>query len=148
MKTIPPLPIVRDQRVRHIPLWPGYAISDAGVVWTCLANGCNSRYKAKHGKYAEWKIRKPTARKLSGHLWVRLTRDGEGYSTYVHRLVLLTFVGECPVGNESRHLDNDPKNNVLSNLQWNTKKVNQGDRAIFGTRTPRGLDGRFVGASP
>lgn len=51
----------------------------------------------------------------------------------IHRLVLLTFVGPCPDGMECRHLDGNPANNHLKNLQWGTKEENAQDRFAHGT---------------
>ena len=42
----------------------------------------------------------------------------------VHRLVLEAFVGGCPPGMESAHLDGNPQNSRLDNLQWATAKEN------------------------
>jgi hypothetical protein len=47
-----------------------------------------------------------------GYLLVKLTDDQGGKRTCsVHRLVMLTFVGECPAGMQVRHLDDDPTHN-------------------------------------
>lgn len=51
----------------------------------------------------------------------------------VHRLVLETFVGPCPVGMETRHLNRVRHDNRLSNLRWGTKGDNQDDREHHGT---------------
>jgi hypothetical protein len=55
----------------------------------------------------------------------------------VHRLVLEAFVGPCPEGMETRHLDNDRQNNRLSNLAWGTREENEDDKRRHGT-APRG----------
>jgi hypothetical protein len=47
----------------------------------------------------------------------------------VHRLVLGAFVGPCPEGMECCHFpDNDPSNNNLDNLRWDTPENNHADR--------------------
>ncbi len=51
----------------------------------------------------------------------------------IHRLVLNTFVGPCPPGQEGRHLDGDKLNNQLGNLCWGTSKENNADRVVHGT---------------
>jgi hypothetical protein len=51
----------------------------------------------------------------------------------VHVLVLTTFVGPCPPGQECRHFDGNPGNNALSNLLWGTKVENYTDRVRHGT---------------
>ena len=74
-------------------------------------------------------------RNRTGHHYVFLY-DGKGNSKkeYVHRLVLKTFKGnkEYPLF-EGRHLDGNPSNNKLTNLEWGTKSLNQIDRIRHGT---------------
>lgn len=52
----------------------------------------------------------------------------------IHRLVLEAFVGPCPKGQESRHLDSDRQNNCLDNLCWGTRSENAQDRLKTGYR--------------
>lgn len=68
-----------------------------------------------------------------GYLWVNLG----GKVCYVHRLVLEAFVGLCPSGMVSRHLDGDMKNNCAENLAWGTETENAADRSRHG-RTATG----------
>jgi len=51
---------------------------------------------------------------------------------YVHRLVLLTFVGECPLGFQACHRNSNRADNRLSNLVWGTRKRNTNDRKKLG----------------
>ena len=53
---------------------------------------------------------------------------------FVHRLVLLTFVGPPGEGQECRHLDGNPGNDCLANLAWGTSKENGQDRIRHGTQ--------------
>lgn len=83
----------------------------------------------------------------TGHLRVRLSRDGRGSGPLVHRLVLEAFVGPCPDGQEGCHSDGNPENNHVGNLRWATRSENQLDSVRHGThqwarRThcPRGHD--------
>lgn len=58
---------------------------------------------------------------------------GVGYKRYyIHRLVLLAFVGPCPPGMECCHIDGNPINNRLSNLRWGTRRENMEDRVRHG----------------
>lgn len=61
-----------------------------------------------------------------GHLNVGLGKKAGTKS--VHILVLLAFKGERPSWLESRHLDGDPGNNRLSNLEYSTRSRNTQDR--------------------
>lgn len=57
-----------------------------------------------------------------------------GSHPLVHQLVLLTFVGPCPDGYETRHKNGKPSDNRLENLQYGTPKQNDDDRTAHGTR--------------
>lgn len=97
-----------------------------------------------------------TYRDCAGH-WtgqprlMSLLRNGDGFFIrlgrrniyYVHRLVLITFVGPCPDGMECRHLDGNPSNNRVDNLRWGTKIENSNDRWYHDTM-PRVLTDEMV----
>lgn len=69
---------------------------------------------------------------------VVLTGPSSTYGWYaVHTLILIAFVGPCPDGWCCRHLDGNPRNNMLSNLCWGTVQENMDDRERHG-RTARG----------
>lgn len=68
----------------------------------------------------------------SGHLSVKLSRDGFYRRGNVHRLVLMAFVGPAPDGFEALHGDGDPGNNHLSNLRWGSRSENLLDRVRHG----------------
>ena len=65
--------------------------------------------------------------------FVVLFKDGERHEKRVHRLVLETFAGPCPVGMECRHLNGDKQDNRLCNLKWGTRKENIHDAIRHGT---------------
>lgn len=100
---------------------PDYVIGDDGSVW-------------RWWKLKGWKQR-PTDKPDSstGYISIALCTNHKVESFYVHRLVLLVFAGDCPVGMESRHLDGDRTNNRLINLKWGTKKENNTDKILHGT---------------
>lgn len=60
----------------------------------------------------------------SGHLQLWLRRDGKTVAVGVHRLVLEAFVGPCPEGLVGTHNDDNPANNCLTNLLWDTQSNN------------------------
>jgi hypothetical protein len=66
---------------------------------------------------------------------VCLCVDGKRSQTYIHHLILTTFVGPMPEGLEACHGDGDPANNSLSNLRWGTRASNAADRVEHGTAT-------------
>lgn len=74
------------------------------------------------------RILKPT-RTLAGNARVAVTlcNRGKRSSRSVHRLVLEAFVGTRPDGMECCHFDDDPTNNNLANLRWDTRCANRQD---------------------
>lgn len=97
--------------------YPYYNITTTGMVWS----------------WKSLRFLKPGSRNMCGHQCVTLWGRGKEHkSHYIHRLVLETFVGPCPTGMECRHLDGNPRNNVLDNLKWGTKKENSEDSRKHG----------------
>ncbi len=98
--------------------FPGYEVSDLGLVWT--------RKRNSHRQLAQYIDD-------DGYARVELWRDGKRKMQFVHRLVLTAFVGPCPPGMETRHKDGNPRNNAIENIRWDTPKANQADRLLHGT---------------
>ncbi len=111
---------------RWLPI-PGYGdryeVSDLGRVRSLWHRG----------------LRRPVPLVLSpklakGYRNVALCAPGAGPKYYyVHRLVLLAFVGPPPAGYEGAHLDGCPLNNRLSNLKWATAVENNSHKLAHGT---------------
>lgn len=68
-----------------------------------------------------------------GYRVVSLGKKGHSGNFMVHRLVLEAFVGPCPEGMETRHLNGDRVDNRLENLTWGTPFENAMDRQLHGT---------------
>ena len=62
-----------------------------------------------------------------------MTPEGKKITRRVHVLVLEAFKGPRPVGQVGRHLDDNPLNCALSNLEWGTHKQNAEDRKTNGS---------------
>lgn len=79
------------------------------------------------------RLMKPQTGTPYGHLKVVIgvTRK----SLWIHRAVLLAFIGEPEPGQIARHLDGDPTNNHLGNLAWGTPAENNADMSRHGTST-------------
>ena len=99
-----------------------YEIDDSGNIWS------TRREKIVNGRKYAW-----AAKKLSpfldttGYLYVNLC-DGENRKKYaIHRLVLLSFVGNPPEKMIACHDDGNKLNNSLSNLRWDSYKENYAD---------------------
>lgn len=73
---------------------------------------------------------------VKGYFMVCLRKNGEAIYESIHRLVASAFCGGA--GDQVRHLDGNPLNNVDSNLLWGTAAENARDREDHG-RTSRGL---------
>ena len=58
--------------------------------------------------------------------------DGKVRRWFVHRLVLLAFVGPCPEGMEICHNDGNGGHNELSNLRYDTRHNNNLDQSRMG----------------
>lgn len=72
--------------------------------------------------------------KKGGYVAVGLRRPGERQRFFmIHRLMLEAFRGPCPAGMEARHLDGNPSNNRIENLEWATSKTNNADKKAHGT---------------
>lgn len=63
----------------------------------------------------------------SGHLTVNLHAKDMKKTWHVHRLVMNAFVGPKPKNLETRHLDGNPANNKLTNLEYATRSRNHMD---------------------
>ncbi len=126
-QSIPPFPVIPGIKFRHVPNFPGYAVSDDGQVMSCKLTS-SQRFSP------QWKLRKTnhTGSKRE-YINVTLTMQGSQYSFGVHSLVLRAFVSARPTGMEARHLDGNPHNNNLNNLQWGTPKENREDMHIHKT---------------
>ena len=67
-----------------------------------------------------------------GHISVHIGVGGVKYSVFVHRLVLLAFVGPQPEGMECCHNNGIAFDNRPENLRWDTHFNNNGDRKKHG----------------
>jgi hypothetical protein len=90
-----------------------FAVSDLGNVKDLLTGKRVKPYvKTKNGI--------PT-----GRLYVRIDVYGVRRNYSIARLVLAAFVGQHPTNfHEASHLDDNPANNSLSNLAWETRRKN------------------------
>ena len=92
--------------------YPNYEVSNLGRVKTLNYN--------KTGKE---KILKPIQYKNKRRR-VNLYKDGKAYKTYIYRLVWESFNGKIEEGMEINHLDENPSNDRLDNLEKCTHKDN------------------------
>jgi len=82
------------------------------------------------------------------YLIVTLYKNNIGTTLYVHRLVLAAFVGKSPSAeHECRHLDGNPHNNNVDNLEWGTPSENAQDTIRMGRRYQPDCSGEKHGAN-
>ena len=125
---------------KDIPGFPGYRVGDNGTVLSCWnrawPEGITHRLKAGETAWRmteQWWIVRPKLVREKGKFNIEVA----GQTLFVHRLVLLTFVGPCPDGMMCCHENGIGTDNRLANLRWDTPKANAADRDRHG-RTVRG----------
>lgn len=78
-----------------------------------------------HGKVKTLRSGKILAgRSIKGYIWVALYCDGKRRDRAVHILMLEAFVGPCPPGHESFHVNDVQWDNRIINLRWDTHSAN------------------------
>lgn len=113
--------LVIEAERRH-PDFPDYVVGRDGEVTSHVHTRPRVLHPIGMGKYQGFTLRDKTG---------RLRR------IYHHRLVIETFHGPCPPGQEARHRDGDPGNNSADNLIWGTRAQNMRDKESHGT-APQG----------
>lgn len=83
------------------------------------------------GQGARPGIRKQ-GRHPNGYMQIALSMNNRTATKKVHRLVAEAFIGPCPEGMELCHNNDDPGDNRVENLRWDTHKANCVDRANNG----------------
>lgn len=112
--------------IRPVPGLPGYYACADGTIW---CNRSCARWGSRMRHIKPW-------RDPDGYEHVTLVNGppGSPRKRYpVHSLVLLTFVGPRPDGQQACHNDSNPSNNALSNLRWDTQSGNFQDKKRHGT---------------
>lgn len=91
--------------------------------WVTYKNGRKQLYKGHVLK--QWD---------NGHGYMRVyfTTNGKQVKLYVHRMVAICFLPNHLGLPEINHLDNNPKNNDASNLEWCTHEYNISYREKYG----------------
>jgi hypothetical protein len=114
-----------EETWKAVPGYEGaYEVSDLGRVRS-LDRATAHTFIGPHTRRGKILTLNPISR---GHLVVRLFAKGQRRQVLVHRLVLEAFVGPCPPGYLGLHRDDNPTNNVPSNLYWGTYADNARDR--------------------
>ena len=114
--------VERDQceHWRDIPRHPGYQASDHGRVRS-LDRVVEYRDGRRH--HYRGKVLAPSRSDRAGRQVVNLPSG----TRLVHQLVLEAFVGPRPPGLQACHANDDPADNRLANLRWDTPSANRQD---------------------
>lgn len=104
-------------------------------IWKWIP-GFEGKYQASNfGQIKSFKINKDQGILMKGtsSLDGRIRVNLEGKKYLVHRLILLTFKPEEQTKEKCLvlHLDGNPTNNILSNLQWGSYKDNANDELMW-----------------
>ncbi|UTH14748.1 NUMOD4 domain-containing protein [Macrococcus equipercicus] len=98
-----------------------YEVSDYGRVRTKEGKQTHSvRHGVRTWKPRILKEKNPKGRDVRVSLW----KDKGDKSFLVHRLVAFAFIPEVPGKTCINHIDGNPRNNHVSNLEWCTYKEN------------------------
>ena len=117
-----------------IPGFNGYYASQDGVIWSFRKQ---HRVAGTLSNVAHAISLRPNS---AGYLMAAVIKDGttRPRTVFVHRLVLLAFVGFPPPGkNECCHGNGIKTDNRISNLRWGSRNDNIRDKVSHGT-IPRG----------
>lgn len=127
---------------KPIPGFDGYEASDLGRVRSVdHVTQQLSRSGAVYYRCTRGKIRALTPNR-DGHLIINF---GRVFGTqYVHQLVMLAFVGPPPNGCECCHNDENPSNNQLGNLRYDTRLGNMADRILYNRQAKGERNGMAV----
>jgi hypothetical protein len=127
---------------RPIPGYEGYyEVSDQGRVRSVdrLIRGRYGNLRPAKGRVLTPAFTRGT--RGSPYPIVSLYRDGVSKNFTVHRAVMLAFIGPCPDGMITRHLNGNSLDSRLSNLAYGTHAENVADSIKHGTYRPN-LAGR------
>lgn len=123
---------------RAIPGYEGYyEVSSLGNVRSLdkeiKANLVNNEYVNRTGRILKQK-------EVKGYKTVSLCVDYEATTWRVHRLVAMAFIPNPDSKPQVNHIDGNPSNNCVNNLEWCTAKENQWHRRNILGKTSNGRE--------
>ena len=112
---------IRGEEWRDLSQFPGYAISSYGRVYSYY------KHRLLPLKISNFRLyRGKKVYSSAGYYSVALQTKKKSTHRFVHHLVARTFIvnDDPKVKTVVDHIDNDPLNNMASNLRWVTAKDN------------------------
>lgn len=107
----------------------------AGQAWRPIP-GYPQYYASRDGQILSLKSKYPLIMKqmtsADGYKHVFMYVNGKMKKMRVHRAVLLSWKGLPEKGQEGRHLNDNPEDNEVDNLEWGTRLQNVNDKRING----------------
>ena len=119
---------VYNQEIVPIPGFSGYGASRDGRIWS------KKKIGGQGSLNVEWRERKQC--RTRGYCTTHTMADDGHLETKVHRLVVITFIGEIPPKLEINHKDGDKTNNKVENLEITNHRDNLRHALAIGTRIP------------
>jgi hypothetical protein len=90
-----------NEEWKPVPKWPLYIVSNFGRIKNVVS-----------GRILKAPLNN------NGRPRIKLCNKGQIRDQYIHQLVMLVFVGECPEGLEINHINGDKADNRLENLEY------------------------------
>lgn len=117
---------------KDIPNYQGlYQVSDYGNIRS-LDHYSNNHYPDGNKQFHKGKILKPFEN-ANGYLLIKLYKNGHNTTFQLHRIVANVFLPNHNKKLQVNHLDENTKNNKVTNLEWCSAKRNSN----YGTRNKR-----------
>ena len=112
-----------------------YAVTNQGQIWSypkTVKVGSNGGFRHDDGKW----LSATKAKSGKNHLRVYLAKDGIKTAMLVHRAVASAYIENINSFPFINHIDGDPMNNSVDNLEWCTAKQNAQHATNMGMNMP------------
>lgn len=116
------------------PDFPHYRVGSDGSLWTCL----RTNKKVDPNTAANWRLHIGNADRRGYRQHVLTDKNGRQRTMMLHTLVIESFRGRRPNGQQCRHLNGKSFDCRLENLVWGSSWENHQDKRLHGT-TPQGV---------
>lgn len=130
-----------DEEWRPIAGYEGlYEVSNLGRVKRLAGVVARTRGGRFQGKVGPFSVQEKilafhvnyAGGRQGGRLMATLTKNGKGRQFLVHRLVALAFIPNPENLSDATHIDHNPLNNAVSNLEWLSHRQNIRDSVHAG----------------